>query len=442
MSTRVAHKSTRVVFPDRVEPATLVVEEGKFVAFEPHDYGGDCHDWKDLAILPGAIDTHVHFNEPGRTHWEGWKSGTQAAVAGGVTTVVEMPLNSIPSTVDSDSLRLKIESMAGKLHCDVGLWGGAVPGNSGRFQEMLEEGVLGLKCFLSDPGTAEFQNLDESSLREAMLEIARLDSILLVHAEWPDQLVPVDPAIPGQEYRAWLSTRPVEAERAAIEKIVQLSRETGCRSHIVHVASDQVLDVLEGSQVTSETCAHYLSFCAEEIVPSATNFKCAPPIRERVHQSGLWEALRAGKITMVTSDHSPCPPELKNDSFLESWGGIAGVQLLLQATWTGAVARGFTLVDLAKWLSREPAKLAGIESRKGSLEVGLDADFVIFDPEAEFECGQLFHRYQGSPYQGRRWRGTVVETHLRGQVAYSPSDLTSPRGHLITSQQLRRPGID
>lgn len=432
MSKRAAHKSTRVVFPDQTRPAVLVVEEGRIAAVEPHDYSGECRDWGDLAILPGAVDTHVHFNEPGRTHWEGWESGTKAALAGGVTTVVEMPLNSIPSTVDGESLRLKIDSMDNKLYCDVGLWGGAVPGNSAKIQEMLEGGVLGLKCFLSDPGTEEFRNLDEASLREAMLEIARLDSVLLVHAEWPSTLKPVDPSISPQDYRCWLVTRPVEAERDAIAKIVELSRETGCRCHIVHVSSHEALDALENSGVTCETCAHYLVFSAEEIENSATNFKCAPPIREKSHRDGLWKALEEGRIQMVTSDHSPCPPELKNQSFLDSWGGIAGVQLLVSATWTGASARGYTLSDLARWVSLEPARLAGIQARKGSIEIGRDADFVVFDPEREFVCDSLYHRHGGSPYQGRRWKGVVVETFLRGESAYKGGDVRGPHGRLLS----------
>lgn len=441
MSKQLAHKSTRVVFPNQVRPATVVTQEGVIVAVEPHDYSGECRDWGDYALLPGAVDTHVHFNEPGRSEWEGWESGTKAAAAGGVTTVVEMPLNSIPSTVDAQSLRLKLDSMKGKLYCDVGLWGGAVPENSTQLQELLEGGVLGLKCFLSDPGTEEFRHLDEDALRKTMTEIARLGSVLLVHAEWPSALKGADPSISPRDYRSWLFTRPVEAEREAIARIVELANHTGCRCHIVHVSSPLALAPLDNSEITCETCAHYLAFSAEEVEESATNFKCAPPIREASHREGLWKALGQGRIQMVTSDHSPCPPDLKNQSFLDSWGGIAGVQMLLSATWTGASARGYSLSDLARWVAQEPARLAGLQARKGSIEVGRDADLVIFDPEREYRCESLFHRHGGSPYLHRTWKGTVVETFLRGESVYRGGEVLGPLGQFLSglsAGELRR----
>lgn len=432
MSNLSAHKSKRVVLGDRVEPATIVVAEGKIADLKPYDYEGPCQDWQELALLPGGVDPHVHFNEPGRTHWEGWETGTRAALAGGVTTVVEMPLNSIPSTLDRESLKLKTDSMPGKLYCNVGLWGGAVPTNIDKLQELYEGGVLGFKCFLSDPGTEEFQNLQDPELEQAMAEIARLGAVLLVHAEWPDQLLAPDPTVSPTTYQSWLRTRPVEAERAAVRRMVELSRATGCRTHIVHVSSHEVLDVLAGTDLTCETCAHYLAFCAEEIGDRATNFKCAPPIREKKHQNGLWEALGAGQIAMVTSDHSPCPPDLKNDSFLDSWGGIAGVQMLVSGTWTGACSRGYNLAHLARWVSSAPARLAGLQHCKGSLEVGKDADFFVFDPEAEFTCGELFHRHGGSPYQGLRWKGRVEATFLAGRAAYQNGQPSEPMGAYIS----------
>lgn len=431
MSNLSAHKSKRVVLGDRVEPATIVVAEGKIADIKPYDYEGPCQDWQDLALLPGAIDPHVHFNEPGRTHWEGWETGTKAALAGGVTTVVEMPLNSIPSTLDRESLKLKTDSMAGKLYCNVGLWGGAVPTNIDKLEELYQGGVLGFKCFLSDPGTEEFENLREPELEQAMTEIARLGAVLLVHAEWPDELLLPDPEIAPTSYQSWLGTRPVEAERAAVRRMVELSRATGCRTHIVHVSSHQVLDVLAGTDLTCETCAHYLAFCAEEIADRATNFKCAPPIREKDHQNGLWDALGNGQICMVTSDHSPCPPDLKNNSFLDSWGGIAGVQMLVTSTWTGASSRGYELTHLARWLCAAPARLAGLQHCKGALEIGKDADFFLFDPEAEFTCRELFHRHAGSPYQGRRWKGRVAATFLAGQAAFREGLPGEPMGTYI-----------
>lgn len=428
-------KSRRVVFPDGVRPATIEISDGLIGSILAYDAVPDAQDLGDLALLPGCVDPHVHFNEPGRTEWEGWLSGTKAALAGGVTSVVEMPLNSIPSTVDLASLELKRESMVGKLFCDVGLWAGAVPGNRTEFRELLDNGVLGFKCFLSDPGTAEFRNLDESGLKEAMEEIASLDSVLLIHAEWPDRLLDPDARHSPNGYTSWLATRPVEAELEAVRRVVALAKETGCRCHIVHVSSAEVLAALEGSTVTCETCAHYLVFSAEEVADGATNFKCAPPIRERAHQEGLWQALKEGRIQMITSDHSPCPPEMKNDNFLESWGGIAGVQMLLPAVWTGASSRGFLLSDVARWLSSAPAQLAGLSHRVGRIETGLEANLVVFSPEEEWECTELYHRHGGSPYQGRHWKGCVKACFLRGERVWDvDSKVCCSSGRALTRQ--------
>ena len=427
-------KSQRVVLPEGESPASLIVSDGRILAIEEitHPGQGLVTELGDLAVLPGLIDTHVHFNEPGRTEWEGWKTGTSAALAGGVTTVVEMPLNSIPSTVDPESLQLKLDSMTGKLFCDVGLWGGAVPGNADQLAPLVKSGVLGLKAFMSDPGTAEFRNLDLEGLRLAMREIAAVDSVLLLHAEWPEALKEPPTDADPHNYRSWLDTRPVAAEREAIKVVVELAKETGCRCHIVHVASHLALDVLEGSPLTCETCAHYLVFAAEEIAEKATNFKCAPPIREAIHRDGLWQALRDGKIQMVTSDHSPCTPNLKNESFLASWGGIAGVQMLLSATWTGASARGFGLTDLARWLSSEPAKLAGLSHDRGAIKPGNLAHLVIFNPETERQVDSLFHRHAGSPYEGRTWKGVVEATYLHGQRVFDGSAvLAGPQGQVV-----------
>ena len=431
MSESVSIGSQCVVFPDGIKPANLILKDSIIERIEPYQADKLDRDYKDLAILPGVIDPHVHINEPGRTHWEGWETGTKAALAGGVTTLVDMPLNCIPSTIDTKTAKVKAESCPGKLFCDVGFWGGAVPGNADDLQALVRMGALGLKSFMSDPGTDEFANLDESGLRAAMKKIAEVDSVLLLHAEWPAALVEADGSIDSQSYAAWLATRPVEAERQAIAKVVELSAETKCRCHIVHVASHEVLDVLEGTSITCETCAHYLAFCAEEIPNKATNFKCAPPIRERVHQEGLWRALAEGKINMVTSDHSPCPPDLKNDDFLKSWGGIAGVQMLLAATWTGASKRGHSLSDLVKWLSLEPSKLCGLEKEIGSIAIGKLANLVIFDQDTEFVCESLYHRHAGSPYEGRTWRGVVKETYLRGAQVYTDGAFREPQGTLI-----------
>ena len=435
MTKRSAIKSERVVLPDGTRPATVVTENGIITTIAPYDHREPCEDYGSLAILPGIIDPHVHFNEPGRTHWEGWETGTRAAIAGGVTTVVDMPLNCIPSTNNVASLRLKQRSAGGKLYCDVGLWGGAVPGNAEDIPELVKSGVLGLKCFLSDPGTAEFENLSGPHLQRAMEVIAEANSVLLLHAEWPSALKDVDPSHDPEAYEAWLSTRPVEAETEAVRNVVKLSAQTGCRCHIVHISSPEVLEALEGTNLSCETCTHYLVFAAEEIEKKATNYKCAPPIRSLQHQDGLWEALGKGRIQMITSDHSPCPPELKNSSFLDSWGGIAGVQMLLTGVWTGASKRGFHLQDLSRWLSEEPARLIGRAHELGSLTPGRVANLVVFDPEKESICEELYHRYQGSPYQGKAWKGEVVATFLRGECVYRNEigHVTPPRGRLISN---------
>lgn len=428
MSQTVILKSQRVVFADRVEAAALVIEDGLIKAVEPYDIPNSTYDYENLAIMPGVIDHHVHFNEPGRTEWEGWHSGTLAAISGGVTTVVEMPLNSIPSTVDPHSFRVKVASMQDKLHCDVGLWGGAVPGNVHHLKALIDEGALGLKCFLSDPGTEEFANLDENGLREAMQEISRIGSVLLIHAEWPEQLLPPHPSTDPFSYAAWLETRPVEAEKEAIRRVQEMAKQTGCRCHIMHVSSAEALG---DDTLTYETCAHYLVFCAEEIEARATRFKCAPPIREKRHQDSLWEALKEGRISAVSSDHSPCSPALKSDNFLTSWGGISGVQMLLPAVWTGASQRGYELTDLARWLAHGPAEITGLNHLMGRIEVGLRANLAVFDPEAEFVCQGLAHRHPGSAYEGRTWKGVVEATYLRGVRVYSRDQTTLCQGRLL-----------
>ncbi len=422
-------KSRRVVLEDQIKPLALVVQEGSIIAHQPYDQpsGGFPEvDYGEAAILPGLIDIHVHFNEPGRTHWEGWETGTRAAIAGGVTTVVDMPLNCIPSTTDPDSFREKLASTEGKLFCDVGFWGGAVPSNIDQLEALWNCGVLGFKAFLSDPGTAEFQNLDESSLTQAMQTIAQLGAVLLVHAEWPSALLDPKPEHPGTTYQAWLATRPLQAEREAIAKLVALSERFGCRCHVVHLSSGDLCDLLTTELVTSETCPHYLTFCAEEIPDRATYFKCAPPIRGQEHRDSLWERLKDGSIDLIASDHSPCPGDLKSENFLTSWGGIASVQTTLPAVWTSARQRGFDLPDLARWLSSNPARVAGLSRLKGSLEVGKHADLLVFSPEQEWTPANLLHRHAGSPYEGRTWRGLVEATYLRGEQIFDGSQVSDP----------------
>ncbi len=445
MSQAALYRTQRAVFEDRVSPLTFLVENGLIAEhYSPSDPLPDLPltDLGDLAVLPGLIDLHVHFNEPGRTEWEGWESGTRAAVAGGLTTVVDMPLNCIPSTTDAASFHEKLASTGGKLWCDVAFWGGAVPDHLHRLDELWECGVLGFKAFLSDPGTAEFQNLDEGQLEDAMRRCAALGAVLLVHAEWPGALCAPPTEAQPQEYRSWLDSRPLQAEREAIDVLARLARKTGCRVHVVHLSSGSLADALDRSLMTSETCPHYLTFCAEEIEEGQTRFKCAPPIRESSHRESLWRTLHSGDIDLVASDHSPCPPGLKSPSFLDSWGGIAGVGYMLSTVWHGASQRGLGLEVLAEWLAAAPARIAGLEGLKGSLAVGRQADFVVFDPEGESDLLPRFHRHPGSPFEGRRWRGRIRATYLRGRCVFKEeSHPHGPSGRFLP-RPASSPGVD
>ncbi|MCA9790400.1 MAG: allantoinase AllB [Candidatus Eremiobacteraeota bacterium] len=416
--------SRRVLLEGRLQPATLELENGLISAIFDHDpsRAGDHHDYHDLVVMAGLIDTHVHINEPGRTDWEGFATATRAAAAGGLTTLVDMPLNSIPSTVDADSFRLKLEAAAGQLRVDVGFWGGAVVGNLDGMRELAQAGVLGFKCFLSPSGTDEFTNLDFEQLGQAMQMVAELDSVLLVHAEDPAELLAFsgDP----RSYDNYLATRPPRAEVSAIERVVAGAKATGCRAHVVHLATEAGLASLAHSGVTVETCPHYLTFAAEEIADGATAYKCAPPIRGRATREALWQALERGAIQLVATDHSPSPAELKcidSGDFSAAWGGISSLELLLPAVWTEAARRGHGVEKLARWVCSAPARLAGLDHLKGRLEPGLQADLVVWDPNASFVVDRLEHRHALTPYQGRTLRGVVEATYLRGQRIFFQS---------------------
>ncbi len=437
MDSRLVLRSERVVTPEGVRPATVQVREGRI-----ERVGGPDEiptrfpliDCGDSVVMPGVVDTHVHINEPGREDWEGFRTATSAAAAGGVTTLVDMPLNSIPATTTREALRFKRASAAGKCAVDVSFWGGVVPGNTAELTGLLEDGVLGFKCFLVPSGVEEFRHVGEADLREAMPVLARHGSVLLVHAELPGPIEAAarvwDGAGPEglREYERYLLSRPDAAEVEAVELMIRLCRETGCRVHIVHVASADVLPLLraarqEGLPVTAETCPHYLTFAAEEIPDGGVAFKCAPPIRSRENRELLWEALRDGVIDLVASDHSPCPPEMKKveaGDFQSAWGGIASLQVGLPAVWTGARERGFTVADVAEWMCAAPARLAGLEGRKGTIAPGYDADLVVWDPEASFEVDltRLRHRHKITPYAGRTLHGVVRRTLVRGEDVF------------------------
>ena len=437
-------RSQRVVLPHAVTPATVVVRAGRIAAiagFHALPAGVPVRDLDEYLLLPGLVDTHVHLNEPGRTDWEGFESGTRAAAAGGVTTLVDMPLNSVPATTTAGGLATKREAAAGCCAVDVAFWGGVVPGNVSEVEELAKLGVLGFKCFMCESGVDEFEHVGEAELRDVLPILARLELPLLAHAEWPPLLRQVPAGGDPRDHATWLASRPPESEHQAIALLIELAREYRAHIHVVHLAAASAVDRLRvarasGVPITAETCPHYLTFAAEEIPRGATALKCAPPIREREHREALWAALRCGDIDVIATDHSPAPPALKgveDGNFLRAWGGIASIQLGLSVVWSGAVPRHLTIDAVARWLATAPAKLAGLQHRKGAIEVGGDADFAIFNPDAAFivDPATLHHRHPITPYAGMRLRGVVVETLLRGQTVFRDGTFAAPTGRLI-----------
>lgn len=436
-----AISSRRVVLPDGMRPATIRLDGWRIAAIEPYTKGAAI-DAGDAVVMPGLVDTHVHINEPGRTDWEGFASATRAAAAGGVTTIVDMPLNSIPPTTTVAALAAKRSAAAGRCHVDVGFWGGVVPGNARDLEPLAQAGVRGFKCFLSPSGVDEFDHVGERDLRLALPITGTLRLPLLAHAEWPAMLRDPRPEDDRQLYATWLRTRPTAAEHAAIERLIDLAGQAAAKVHIVHLASADALGAIGqaramGLDITVETCPHYLSFCAEEIAPGATAWKCAPPIRERDHRERLWGALGDGRIDLIATDHSPAPPSLKHlddGDFLAAWGGIASLQLALPVMWTGARQRGLPFERLAQWMSAAPARLAGLERRKGAIAIGHDADLVIVDPDREFtvEASRLYHRHAVTPYDGARLHGVVRTTMLRGEIVYdNDTHVGPPAGRVV-----------
>lgn len=419
-------RSRRVVTPSGMQAACVVVHGGLIASVLPWDAPCDIDaELGEVALLPGVVDTHVHVNEPGRTEWEGFSTATRAAAAGGVTTLVDMPLNSIPATNTAAALRDKVRAMAGQLTIDVGLWGGVVPGNRDDLVALAEAGVLGFKCFLSPSGVAEFGHVSEADLLSALPVVARLGLPLLAHAEDPAALL----AFPAtsRRYADWLASRPSAAEAAAIALLGRLSAATHARVHVVHVASRAALDALAavpaGARLSAETCPHYLSFAAEDIADGATAFKCAPPIRAAAERAALAAALLSGELALVASDHSPAPPAIKDlagGDFARAWGGIASLELSLSATWTALRPHGATLAQLAGWMSTAPAALAGLDAHKGAIAPGFDADLVAFDPDESWnvDAGALRQRHAVTPYAGSTLRGRVKRTWLRGAEVF------------------------
>ena len=441
-------RSRRVVTPNGVRPAAVCVEGERIAAVVPW---GDApssartEDVGDLLVLPGLVDTHVHINDPGRAHWEGFGTATAAAASGGITTLVDMPLNSDPVTTTPAALEAKRTAAQGKLRVDCGFFGGLVPGNADQIEPLARAGVLGFKAFLCHSGIDEFPNVTEPDLRAAMPILARLGLPLLAHAEIvPESAAPMDASEPTR-YAAWRASRPPAWEVEAIRLLIALCREYRCRVHVVHLATAEALPLIsqaraEGLPLTVETCPHYLTFAAEEIADGDPRFKCAPPIRSAADREALWEALRAGLIDTVGTDHSPAPAELKQldtGNLARAWGGIASLQLAWPAVWTEARKRGFGPEALARWMARTPAELVGLAGRKGTIAPGCDADLAVVDPEGTFRVDPalLQHRHPITPYEGRALAGIVAATYLRGRrVAQAGSPLGEPSGQALVRE--------
>lgn len=441
-------RARRAVTPEGVRPVAVAVADGRIAAVTgPGERLGAAEVTEladDEVLLPGLVDTHVHVNEPGRTGWEGFASATRAAAAGGVTTLVDMPLNSVPPTTTVAALRAKQEAASRSARVDVGFWGGAVPGNLARLAGLHRPGACGFKAFLAGSGVPEFGFLDRSRLGTVIAELARLDALLIVHAENPD-LVAAVPSAGSRSYGKFLASRPPEAEHAAIAAVIGEARRHRARVHVLHLASARALPILaaaraEGVRVTAEICPHYLTFAAEQVPDGGTEFKCCPPIREAAHREGLWQGLADGMIDVIVSDHSPCPPALKqreSGDFGAAWGGVSSLQVALPAVWTQARQRGHGLADVARWMAAGPAALAGLPG-KGAIAAGKDADLVAFaDAEAfTVDPARLYHRHPVTPYAGRTLIGVVRRTWRRGEPVHPAAGPASagpacPGGRLL-----------
>ena len=438
-----AIQSTHVITPSGVIEATLIVADGKILEVLPgrvQREGIPFESFGNKVIMPGVIDAHVHINEPGRTDWEGFESATKAAAAGGITTMIEMPLNASPVTTTVEALKLKLEATKGKLHVNCGFYGGVIPDKIGDLDGLLDAGVFGIKAFLTHSGIDEFPNVTEADLRKALPILKKHEAKLLVHCELegsnPQHVTRQhETSDDRRSYKAYLASRPAKWETDAIALMIRLSEEFDVHVHIVHVSSAEALPLIRdakrrGVRITAETCPHYLVFCAEGIPDGATEYKCAPPIRERANNELLWEALKDGTLDFVASDHSPAPPDIKEQQsgdFMKAWGGIAGLQFLLPAFWTGAKERGFSLEDVARLLCEHPAQFLGLK-QKGRIAPGCDADLVIWDPEASFVVKEemIQHRHKLTPFAGRTLFGMVERTVVGGKTVFDNGSFVKP----------------
>jgi allantoinase len=437
-TTRFALASSRVVFPNGVRPATVIIHGQKIEqvvetvdTLAPSFAGLQIEHVGDRVIAPGVVDSHVHINEPGHTDWEGFETATKAAAAGGVTTLVDMPLNSLPVTTTVGALTAKRHAAAGKCAVDVGFYGGVIPGNADKIEQLLTAGALGIKAFLCHSGLDEFPNASLDDLRAAAPILAKHNRPLLVHAELTNAPAP-KPEV-ARRYGEYLASRPTQWESDAIDALIQICRDTRCHIHIVHLSNSDELPKLraaeaEGLPLTVETCPHYLHFTAEQIPEGKTQYKCAPPVREARHRDALWAGLRDGIISTIGSDHSPCPPsmkELESGNFMSAWGGIASLELTLPIVWTEAAARNVPIHQIFNWLAANPAKLVGLQNRKGRIAAGCDADLLVWNPDAKWSVRgeELYHRHKLTPYEGETLRGIVERTYLRGKLVFEDDQL-------------------
>ncbi len=426
-------RSSKVITDIGDRPASVAIKDGRIAAIGSFEESFDC--LKDLtitgALIPGLVDSHVHINEPGRTQWEGFESATKAAAAGAVTTVIDMPLNSIPPTVSVEALEIKKAAAQGKCAVDLGFWGGSIPGNSADINPLLDAGVFGFKCFLLHSGVDEFPASSLSDLSRALKILVKSEAPMLIHAE-NSEAISAATKPSSRKYSEFLASRPKGAENVAITQLIEEARSTGGRVHVVHLSSSDSLALIkkakaDGVKISAETCPHYLSLSAEEISDGATQYKCCPPIREKVNQDALWQGLRDGVIDLIVSDHSPCTQDLKifeAGDFQKAWGGISSLQLGLPIIWSQARARGISLYQVIKWMSQNPAELAGLKN-KGAIAIGMDADLAEFDTEKTFlvDPVKLFHKNPVTPYQGKTLTGVVERTWLRGTLIYQSGSM-------------------
>lgn len=437
-SSTFALGSRRVVLPDGERPAVVVVADGRIDAVvDPAAAPSGWEDLGDLVLLPGLVDSHVHINDPGRAHWEGFDTATRAAAVGGITTLVDMPLNCLPPTTTVEAFRQKLQATEGRLYVDVAFWGGAVPGSEEHLRGLYDAGVLGFKAFLCDSGVPEYAAFAPGTIADLLTRTAELGVPLIVHAEDPEvlELHPPSPDADPRAYRTWLDARPPDAEVAAIEGLIAAARTTGGQVHVLHLSAAEAVAALRsartaGLPVTVETCPHYLTLAAEDVPDGGTDHKCAPPIRERANQERLWAALTDGVIDAIVSDHSPAPPDIKgldDGDLLTAWGGIASLQLGFPLVWTAARDRGFDLTDVTRWLATGPARVAGM-TRKGAITPGSDADLVVFDPDHPWtiDAQRLEHRHPITPYDGRRVSGAVRRTYLGGRCIVRDGKVQGP----------------